>query len=203
MITLFPVINEISEAFSTHYRYIRISEITGRTVRVRIERGRYLDDSVAVIEAGTTEPGSVTLSWTTVTAEDTRNWFHSSPAPHPALEPSYIFGPLADQLLGRAAAILDAQPMARIVSPHLYDAISALLTAGYGYDGERRTDPNDIAWARSHGGTLRIVEHPDGAVTFTKAHREDCPFITSTGKKDCDGNCVFPSPADSKQRLGR
>jgi hypothetical protein len=202
MITLFPIINEISEATSTGYRYVRISEIKGRTVRVRIERGKYLDDSVAVTEV-VTEEYSTPLTWTTVTAEDTRNWFHSSPAPLPVLEPSYIFGPLADQLLGRAAAILDAQPVERTVSPHVYDAISALLATVYCYDGERRIDPNDITWARSHGGTLHIVEHPDGAVTFTKAHRDDCPFITSAGAQDCDDTCFFPATTETAQEAGQ
>lgn len=202
MITLFPVIHEISEAFSTHYRYVRVSEINGRTVRVRIERGAHLDDSVAVIEALAQER-SIPLTWTTITAEDTRNWFHDSPAPLPVLEPSYIFGPLADQLLGRAAAILDTQPLARTVSAHVYDAISALLATGYGYDGERRVDPNDITWARSHGGTLRIVEHRDGAVTFTKAHRDDCPFLTSAGARDCDDICFFPATTDASGEAGQ
>ena len=202
MITLFPIINEISEATYTGYRYVRISEIKGRTVRVRIERGTYLDDSVAVTEV-VTEEYSTPLTWTTVTAEDTRNWFHSSPAPLPVLEPSYIFGPLADQLLGRAAAILDAQPVERTVSPQVYDAVGALLATVYGYDGERRIDPNDIAWARTHGGPLRIIEHSDGAITFTKAHREHCPVITSAGTQECDDDCFFPRPTESGQGLGQ
>lgn len=202
MATLFPIINETSDATATQYRYMRISKISGRTVRVRIERGRYLDDSLAVTEA-VTEEHSTPVTWTTLTAEDTRNWFHTSPAPHPNLIPDLIFSLLADQLLGRAAAILDAQPMARIVSPHLYDAISALLASGYGYDGERRIDPNDIAWACGHGGTLRIVEHPDGAVTFTKAHRDDCPFLTSSGAQDCDDTCVFPTTTHTPQKAGQ
>ncbi|KOX19261.1 hypothetical protein ADK67_33910 [Saccharothrix sp. NRRL B-16348] len=74
-------------------------------------------------------------------------------------------------------------------------------TTSYGFDAEHRIDPDDIAWAYTWGGALHVIEHPDGSVTFTKAHRDDCPFITSAGTQDCDVDCRFPHPADRNQWL--
>jgi len=89
------------------------------------------------------------------------------------------------------------------LSLHVHGAISALLATTYGYDAEHRIDPDDFAWAHAHGGVLHIIEHPDGGVTFTKAHRDDCPFITSAGMRDCDEECSFEHSADVERRSGK
>jgi hypothetical protein len=72
--------------------------------------------------------------------------------------------------------------------------VSALLATTYRYDGEHRITPDDMAWATTHGGRLRVIEHDDGSVTFTKAHRDECPFITSAGTQDCDDECALTWP---------
>src|SRR5207248_8507792 len=82
-----------------------------------------------------------------------------------------------------------APPPTVTLSPHLYRAVSALLATSSGYNAECRIDPNDITWATDNGGTLHIFENPDGSVTFTKAHRDGCPFVASKGGQDCDDEC--------------
>jgi hypothetical protein len=49
----------------------------------------------------------------------------------------------------------------------------------------------------------RPLGHADGSVTFTKAHRDECPFITGSGTQDCDDECDVDDPTDARQRLGR
>lgn len=80
------------------------------------------------------------------------------------------------------------------MSPRVLDAVAALLGTVYGFDGERRVEPAEITWATTHGGGLRVFEHADGAVTFTKAHRDDCPFVTTEGTRDCDDECYYEHP---------
>jgi hypothetical protein len=84
----------------------------------------------------------------------------------------------------------------------LFFAVSALLTTTYGYNAERRITPDEIEWSMTYGGALHIIEHADGAVTFTKEHRNECPFITSAGAQECDDGCYFDHPAD-RQRLSQ
>lgn len=127
------------------------------------------------------------------------------PTPHATLDPVAVLSPIADRLLQRAADILTKPPgpltpSVSGLSPRVRDAVSALLAGAYGYDGERHIDPDDVAWAQTHGGALHILEHPDGSVTFTKQHRDACPFITSTGTQECDDECDFVHPANAKLR---
>jgi hypothetical protein len=105
-----------------------------------------------------------------------------------------VLDPLAERLLQRAAEILAAPPPIVTLSPHLYRAVSALLATSSGFNAECRIDPNDIAWATNHGGALRIFEHSDGGVTFTKAHRDECPYMASKGGQDCDDECYLDLP---------
>lgn len=100
-----------------------------------------------------------------------------------------MLAPLADRLLRRAATILAPPTTTAAVSPRVLDAVAALLATVHTDHGERCVDPDEITWATTHGGNLHIIEHPDGSVTFTKAHRESCPFITSAGTRDCDHEC--------------
>ena len=46
----------------------------------------------------------------------------------------------------------------------------------------------------------RISLNPDGSVTFSKAHRGDCPFVATVGAQVCDDGCLFPHPVDANQQ---
>jgi hypothetical protein len=140
------------------------------------------------------------MTWTHLADEAPNNWVHDTPSPSPMVHAATELGPLADRLVHRAAEIL-APPTTS--SHHVLDAVSALLATAYGYDGERRIDPDEIEWAITHGGTLHVIEHGDGSVTFTKRHRDDCPFVTSAGTQECGDGCLFEHPADAERRAGR
>ncbi|WP_280382629.1 hypothetical protein [Nocardia wallacei] len=75
------------------------------------------------------------------------------------------------------------------VTARVLGGIEALLATTYSYHGEQTVDPGDIDWATRHGHRMHIIEHPDGSVTFTKAHRDTCPFITSHATRQCDDDC--------------
>lgn len=184
--------DEDAGASSNSYHHTRVVEIAGRTVRARVERDFYLDQSLAVAEVLNDR-----TTWTMLAADAPGNWWHDTPIPSPDTDAASVLGPLTGRLLRRAAEILAAPPTTQTSSPHLHGAVSALLATTFGFDAERRIDPDHIAWAHSHGGALHIVEHPDGSVTFTKAHRDDCPFITSAGVRECDEDCYFEHPADA------
>ncbi|WP_027946982.1 hypothetical protein [Amycolatopsis taiwanensis] len=99
--------------------------------------------------------------------------------------------------------VLAPTPTTPTLSLHLLGAVNALLATTHGYNGERRITPNDMTSARNHGGTLRVIEHNDGSVTFTKAHHGGCPFITSSGTQDCDNECAFEHPAQVQRALAQ
>jgi hypothetical protein len=181
--------DESAGATSTQYHYTRVVDIAGRTVRARVERDSYLDQSLALAEVLNDE-----MAWTSLAADAPGNWWHTTPPPSPEVRAADILGPVAEQLVHRAAEILAAPPTTLTLSPHVHGAVSALLATTYGYDAERRIDPEDIAWAYAHGGALHIIEHPDGSVTFTKSHRATCPFVLSAGSQDCDDECSFDFP---------
>ncbi|MEU6261825.1 hypothetical protein [Saccharopolyspora shandongensis] len=176
-------------ATSTRYHYTRVVEIAGCTVRARVWRGVYLNDSGAVAEVLTDQ-----AEWNRLTADALNYWWQDTPSPSPDVDAAAVLGPLAEQLLHRAAEILAATPTTVNFSPHVYRAVSALLATSSGFNAECRIDPDDIAWATNCGGTLHIFEHPDGSVTFTKAHRDECPFVVSKGGQDCDDECSFDLP---------
>jgi hypothetical protein len=173
------------------YHYTRIAQIAGYTVRAHIECGPF-DQSLAVVDVLNNH-----LTWTPLIADAASNWWYPTPAPHATTDPVAVLSPIADRLLHRAVDILTAPPTPAL-SPRVRDAVGALLAGAYGYDGERRIEPDDIVWAQTHGGALHILEHPDGTVTFTKQHRDTCPFITSTGAQECDAECGFVHPANAK-----
>ncbi|MEU4252463.1 hypothetical protein AB0F15_34175 [Amycolatopsis sp. NPDC026612] len=183
--------DEISGASSGSYHYTRVVELPGHTLRARIERGYYINRSFAVAEV-LSDDGA----WTSVAADGPGNWWHDTPTPGSDVQVVATLGELAEVLLRRAAGMLAVQPATRTISPHVNGAISALLATSYGFDGEKRVEPDDIVWAYDHGGALYVLEHPDGSVTFTKAHREGCPFVISAGAQDCDDDCCFPHPAE-------
>jgi hypothetical protein len=189
--------HDTAGATSNHYHFTRVVETGGRTVRVRIERNVDRDQSLAVAEVLNTH-----LTWTNLADDAQGNWWHTTPTPHPHVDAAALLGPLADRLLYRAAQILAPSSTTPSLSPRVLDAVSALLASTHGYNGERRIEPDEIAWANTPGGTLHIIEHADGSVTFTKEHLDACPFITSAGTQDCDQDCYFEHPADRKQRLG-
>ncbi|CAM4268278.1 hypothetical protein KIPE111705_46370 [Kibdelosporangium persicum] len=179
-------------ASSRRYHYTGVVEIAGHTVRARVVRGFYGKDSGAVAEVLTDQ-----AEWISLAADALNNWWHDTPPPSPDVHAATVLGPLAERLLRRAAKILAAPQTMVTFSPHIYQAVSALLATSSGFNGECHIDPDDIAWATSHGGALHIFEHPDGSVTFTKAHRDECPFVASKGSQDCDDECYFDLPQRS------
>lgn len=193
--TAMTELDEAAGATATRYHYTRVVEIAGRTVRARVERDYYLNQSLAVAEVLNDR-----MTWTSLAADATGNWWHTTPSPRPVVHAATILAPLTERLLRRAAEILASPPTTLTLSPHVHSAISALLATSHGVDSECRIDPDDIARAYTHGGALHIIEHPDGSVTFTKHHRDDCPFITSAGAQECDEDCYFEHPADAKRR---
>lgn len=128
-------------ATSTRYHYTRVAEIAGHTVRARVERGVYLNDSGAVAEVLTDQ-----AEWRSLAADGLNNWWHDTPPPSPDVQAAAVLGPLAERLLHRAAEILAAPPPMVTLSPHLYRAVSALLATSSGFNAECRIDPNDITW---------------------------------------------------------
>lgn len=183
--------DEAAGANQDGYHHTRVVEIAGRTVRAHVERDFYLDQSLAVAEVLNDQ-----MAWTSLAADAPGNWWHDTPTPRLDTHAVAVLGPLTERLLHRAAAILASPPTTQTLSPHVHGAISALLATSYGFNAERRIYPDDIDWAYTHGGALHIMEHTDGSVTFTKSHRDDCPFITNAGTQDCDEGCYFPHPAD-------
>lgn len=163
-------LDQSAGATPTHYHYTRVVRIAGHTVQAHVERNSYLDQSFAIAEALNDR-----TTWTSLTAEAPAAWWHDTPPPKPDTPAAIILGPLVEQLLCRAATILVShRRITTRISPYVHDAISALLATTHGFDAEVRIDPDDISWARGHGGTLQIIERPDGGVIFTKAHRDDC-----------------------------
>lgn len=177
-------------ATTDRYHYTRTVEINDRTIRARIERGIYNTNSGALAEVRTGDS-----TWSTLVADGINNWWYDTPQPSPDVDAATVLSPLADQVLRKATGILASPPVMPTLSLHLYGAISALLATSSGFNGEVRIDPDDITWAYAHGGALHVIEHPDGSVTFTKSHREDCPYLITAGAHECDGDCDFPHPA--------
>ena len=188
--------DEAAVATGNGYRYDRVVEIAGRIVRARIERQFYVSYSFAFVDMI-----NDAKSWTRVVEDLACPWWDATPSPRTDVDVAAVLGPVADQLLRRAAAILAPAPT--VLSSHVLDAVSALLATTYGYDGERRLTPDDMSWANTHGGRLHVIEHADGSVTFSKEHRDECPFITSSGTQGCDDECYFEHPADAQRRLGQ
>jgi len=196
MTTVITPRDETAVATAHGYRYDRTVEIAGRLVRARIERQHHHSHSRAVVDMINDE-----RSWTRIVDDLARRWWNTTPPPSTHVDAVAVLGPVADELLRRAATVLSPAPPT--FSPHVLDAVSALLATTYRYDGERRIDPDEIEWATTRGGRLHIIEHDDGGVTFTKAHRDECPFITSSGTQDCDDECDVEDPADAQRRLGQ
>jgi hypothetical protein len=163
----------------------------GASCEPHVERDRHVHRSRAVAEVLTDQ-----MTWTHLTDDAPGNWWHTTQTPQADVDAATVLGPLAQRLLNRAAEVLAPPPPARILSTLVFEAVSALLATTHGYNGECRIDQEDIAWANTHGGALHIIEHDDGTVTFTKEHRDQCPFVISSGTQDCDEDCYFIHPAD-------
>jgi hypothetical protein len=123
--------DETAEVTAHRYDYTLVAQIAGRTVRARVVRASYLDDSLAVTEVSTDQ-----MTWATLAAEAPSNWWHTAPAPSPDVSAAGILSPIAERLLNRAAGILAIRPITLTVSPVVHSAIGALLATAYGYDAE-------------------------------------------------------------------
>src|SRR5690348_7333614 len=114
--------DEAAGATARRYHHTRVVEITGRTVRARVERDFYLDQSLAVAEVLNDQ-----MTWTSLAADAPGNWWHDTPTPGLDARAVTILGPLTEKLLRRAAAILTSPSTTQTLSPHVHGAISALL----------------------------------------------------------------------------
>jgi hypothetical protein len=172
--------DETAVATENYYGYERTTEIAGRTLRARIERRRQHCFSLALVDMINDES-----AWTRVVDDRACPWWDTTPTPNEHVDAALVLGPIADRVLNGAATILALPSTTPTLSAHILDAVSALLATTYGYDGERRVDPDEIEWARTRAGRLHMIEHHNGSVTFSKRHRDDCVFITSAGEHDC------------------
>ncbi|MBB5157444.1 hypothetical protein [Saccharopolyspora phatthalungensis] len=103
-----PDINEIDESvgITPHsYHYIRVVQINGRTVRVRIRRDISAHHSFAVSEVLTEK-----RTWTHLTEDCPANWITTTPPPSPAIIAPTVLGGLAQRLIHRSAEILTVPP---------------------------------------------------------------------------------------------
>jgi hypothetical protein len=166
------------------YHYTRTVRIAGHTVRARVVRDFYPQQSCAVAEV----LADTMTTWTHLADDDPCNWFATTPSPRPTLHTAAELGAIAEQLLHRAAEILT--PPTEPLPPHVLDAVSALLATTRRYDGEHHITAEEITWAQDNGGPLHILTHQDGSVTLTKAHLATCRFLTSNGAQNCaHGTC--------------
>jgi hypothetical protein len=189
--------DETADATSNHYHYSRIVDIAGHVVRATLKRDFYLDHSRASVEVINDH-----RSWPLLAEDPASNWWHATPPPR--REVDAVLGPLADRLLHRAATILAPASTTPTPSSRVLDAVSALLATTHGYDGERRIQLEEIAWASTRAGALHTIEHDDGGVTFTTRHRTDCVFITSRGSQDCpEDGCLFEDPYEPHRKPGQ
>jgi hypothetical protein len=177
-------LNDSAKVTEHQYQYMIVAVVGGRNVRAGALRDKNLNESRAVAEVLTDRHG-----WITVTVDAPGNWWHTTPSPKPGVDAAGVLRRIVKKLLIEAGRILATQPITQTLSVHLCRAINALLATTCGPDGEVSLDPNKIVSASEKGGTLHVVEHWDGTVTFTKAHRSQCPFITSAGAQRCDGEC--------------
>ena len=116
-------------------------------------------------------------------------WFDRTATPFKHINVKTELEPLADDLLQRVAAVLVKTIM---LPEHVLDVVGALFAVAYSSTGEHVITPDDMRWAKSSGGPFRVIDRPDGSVLLTKAHRYDCPLLTSECDVPCDGNCKAP-----------
>ncbi|MCU1680209.1 MAG: hypothetical protein JWQ81_948 [Amycolatopsis sp.] len=198
MTAVITQLDQTADATTTCYSYTRIVQVGEHIVSVAIDRDACIDRSLAYVQLIDDQ-----TRWKLLDDEPATTWWDTTPTPSTHVDAAAVLGPVANELLRRASTILAPAPTTPTLSPHVLDAVSALLATMYGDNGDRRITPDDIAWATTYGGRLHVIEHDEGSVTFTKAHREQCPFITSSGKQDCDDDCDFEHPADPQRRHGQ
>lgn len=176
-----------TESGAIRYQMTREVETAGRVVRVVIRRGRDHWNSFAVADV-LTDAGT----WHRLADVPPELWINGTPRLSDTIDVTAALGALAERLVVRSCELITSPPqMPHTVPAHVFDAMGALLATGYSYGGECRVTGDTIEWARTHGGPFRIIEEPDGTVTFTKAHRAACPYVASSGAQECDDECYF------------
>src|SRR3954454_12664019 len=88
--------DEATGATPTSYHHTRVVEFAGRTLRARVERDYYINQSFAV--AGVL---SDQMTWTSLAADAPGNWWHHTPLPSADVRAATALGPLTERLLGR------------------------------------------------------------------------------------------------------
>lgn len=167
------------------YEMTREIETAGHLVRVRIRRSTAQYDSFAVADMLTGDG-----TWRRMADVPPACW--TAPEPCDTLDVTAALGGLADRLVDRVCELITAPPpIPPTLSEHVVAAIGALLANHCSYSGEFEATADGIEWARTHGGPFRIIEEPNGTVTFTKAHRAGCPYVVSSGAQVCDDECYF------------
>ncbi|SES39866.1 hypothetical protein SAMN04488000_12678 [Lentzea albida] len=183
MSTPFPhtVVDESVSAAERYYTLLRIVRLGPHTVRVRVHREVELEPCFAAAEVL-----SCDMTWTPLVMHHPECWFDRTATPFKHVNVKTELEPLADDLMRRVTAIL----VKSITLPeHVLDVVGALLAVAYGSTGEHVITPDDVRWAKASGGPFRAIDRPDGSVLFTKAHRHDCPLLTSECEIPCDGRC--------------
>lgn len=183
MTTSFPAVT-IDEDFGVHrgssYAYTRTVHLGPHTVRVRVKRGLDSDNSWAVAKIL-----SADLTWTDLATTQGDRWYEHTAEPY-GVDPKAELGDVADDLIRRVTAII---PSNTTVPQQTLDVVGALLDHAYGSTGEHLITADDVRWAKGHGGPFRFLHRPDGSVLLTKAHRYDCPLLTTAGAEKCDSLC--------------
>lgn len=183
MDTPFPhtVIDESLNATEGYYTLLRIMHLGPHTVRVRVHREVEVEPCFAAAEVLSGD-----MTWTPLVMHHPDHWFDRTATPFKHINVQTELGPLADDLMQRVTTIL----VKRIALPeHVMDVVGALLAVAYGSTGEHVITPDDVRWAKANGGPFRAIDRQDGSVLLTKAHRYDCPLLTSECDIPCDGKC--------------
>ncbi|MEU7474352.1 hypothetical protein AB0A63_00095 [Lentzea sp. NPDC042327] len=189
MSTPFPhdVVDESISATDNYYTLMRIVHLGPHTVRVRVHRETKPEPCFAAAEVLNGD-----MSWTPLVMHHPDCWFDRTATPFKHINVKTELEPLADHLMQRVKTIL----VKTIILPeHVLDVVGALLAVAYGSTGEHVITPDDIRWAKANGGPFRVIDRPDGSVLLTKAHRYDCPLLTSECDVPCDGKCQTTHPA--------
>lgn len=168
------------------YTYTRTVHLGPHTVQVRVKRSLLPDDSWAVAEIL-----SADLTWTALAHSHSDHWFEHTDEPY-GVNAKAELNEIADDLIGRVTAIM---PSSTSVPQRSLDMMGTLLALACGDTGECVITPDEVRWAKEHGGPFRIVHLAGGSVLLTKAHRYDCPFLATAGTETCDGSCQPGQPA--------
>lgn len=164
------------------YRYMRVLEVAGRIVRIRITRG-----ADPVPSHARAEVLAHNKTWTHLATIPPDNWIATTTPPSPTVDAAKELGALAERLIHRAAEILAPPPPTTDLPPSdVLDILHALFATTHSYTGETEITPDLVEWAKAYGHPFLIIRHNNGTITLTKAHTKQCAFVTTAGSTECD-----------------